>query len=192
MLGLRSINALRVGAAALLLAWMVGCAPGYDLPPLEKFNGEIYRLGVGDQIRVLTYGVEQLSGTFRINDAGDIQLPLVGSFHAAGRSTGELRAALAAEMEGKKLLRDPSVSVEVAEYRPIFVLGEVNRPGQFAYQPRMKALTAVAIAGGFTYRAVQSYMMTLRSTGSEPVTGRLNPEAFVAPGDVITVIERYF
>jgi polysaccharide export outer membrane protein len=177
----------------MTLALLVsGCSPGASLPPLPAYNGAHYQLGVGDQVRLLTFGVEQLSGTFRINDSGNIELPLVGSFHAAGQSTSELRDALAAELESRKLLRSPSVSVEVLEYRPIFVLGEVNRPGQYPYQPGMKMLTAVAVAGGFTYRAVQDRVQVLRSTDSPPFTGRADLDAYVAPADVITVLERYF
>jgi polysaccharide export outer membrane protein len=187
----RSFPGFRVLLGAMLML-VAGCAPGSDLPPLENYAGGSYQLGVGDQIRLLTFGVEQLSGTFRVNDSGDVELPLVGTFHAAGRSTRELRAALARELETRQLLRDPSLSIEVVEYRPIFVLGEVSRPGQYAYQPGMKMLTAVAVAGGFTYRAVDSRVQALRSTGPVPVTGRAALDAYVAPGDVITVLERYF
>jgi polysaccharide export outer membrane protein len=174
-----------------MLTLVVGCSPGSTLPPLENYNGASYKLGVGDQIRVITFGVEQLSAPFRVNDAGDIELPLIGSFHAAGLSTRELRLELAAALEAQKILSAPSVSIEVVEYRPIFVLGEVNRPGQYAYQPGMKMLTAVAVAGGFTYRAVQVRVQVLRH-GPVPITGRADVDAFVAPGDVVTVLERYF
>src|SRR4051812_27364811 len=86
---------------ALMLTLVVGCSPGSTLPPLENFNGGSYKLGVGDQIRVITFGVEQLSATFRVNDAGDIELPLIGSFRAAGLSTRELRLELAAALEAQ-------------------------------------------------------------------------------------------
>lgn len=193
MSAFRPVLALRAVLGGLMLLTLIaGCVPGSSLPPIENYNGGGYQLGVGDQIRLLTFGVEQLTGTFRVNDSGDIELPLVGSFHAAGRSTRELRDALASELEARKLLHAPSVSVEVVEYRPIFVLGEVNRPGQYPYQPGMKMLTAVAVAGGFTYRAVQDHVQVLRSMGPVPITGRANLDAFVAPGDVMTVLERYF
>ena len=68
----------------------------------------------------------------------------------------------------------------------------MNRPGQYPYQPGMKMLTAVAVAGGFTYRAVDNRVKVLRSASPEPVTGRADLDNFVAPGDVITVLERYF
>lgn len=187
-----TIRSRRVVVGGLMTMLISGCVPGSSLPPLQSYAGTTYQLGVGDQVRVLTFGVEPLTGTFRVNDTGDIDLPLVGSFRAAGRSTQELRKALAAELEARRLLRDPNLSIEVVEYRPIFVLGEVSRPGQFPYQPGMKMLTAVAVAGGFTYRAVQDHVQALRSTSPTPVTGRAPLDAFVAPGDVITVLERWF
>lgn len=178
--------------APMTVLAVAGCTPGTGLPPLPAYNGATYVLGVGDQIRLLTFGVDALSGTFRVNDSGDVELPLVGSFRAVDRSTRDLRDALVRELESRRLLQSPSVSIEVVEYRPIFVLGEVNRPGQFPYQPGMKMLTAVAVAGGFTYRAVEGHVQALRTIGTTTVTGRAGLDAFVAPGDVITVLERYF
>lgn len=187
-----TIRSRRAVVGGIMMLLTSGCVPGSSLPTLENYAGATYQLGVGDQVRVLTFGVESLTGTFRVNDTGDIDLPLLGSFRAAGRSTQELRKALAAELETRRLLRDPNLSIEVVEYRPIFVLGEVSRPGQFPYQPGMKMLTAVAVAGGFTYRAVQDHVQALRSTNATPITGRAPLDAFVAPGDVITVLERWF
>jgi polysaccharide export outer membrane protein len=181
-------------AAFLMLVLMAisGCSPGYGLPPLQSYDGETYRLGVGDQVRLITAGVEQLSGTFRVDDAGNLEVPLLGSFRAEGLTPREFRTALQAELEKQKLLTEPRISVEVLEYRPIYVLGEVNKPGPYPYRPGMRALTAVAVAGGFTYRAVRSHVEALRSVGSEALNGRLDIDAFVAPGDVVTVLERYF
>lgn len=104
----------------------------------------------------------------------------------------ELEGAVAGGLKERKILRDPSVSVEVLAYRPVFVLGEVAKPGQYPYQPGMSALTAVAIAGGFTYRAVQDYMSVIRSTGGTAVEGIAQPSSFSAPGDVIKVFARRF
>ena len=91
-----------------------------------------------------------------------------------------------------QLIRDPSVSVEVSAYRPIFVLGEVNHPGQFPYQPGMTVVTAAAVAGGFTYRAVEDRASIVRSIDGKAVEGRATRETYVRPGDVITIYERRF
>jgi polysaccharide export outer membrane protein len=95
-------------------------------------------------------------------------------------------------LRARKLLSEPSVVVEIVRYRPIFVLGEVKSPGPFPYQPHMTMLTAVALAGGFTPRAVKSRAEVVRTGAGASVDGRLDPQSKVDPGDVITVLERNF
>lgn len=181
--------------AGLLMAAglaMSGCSPGRDLPPLPPGRTEGYRLGVGDQLRLIVFGEDQLTGEFRVDDQGRIDVPLIGSVSAAGLSPQELGTAIAAQLKRKNLLRNPSVSVEVAAYRPVFVLGEVAKPGQYAYQPGMTVLTAIAIGGGYTYRAVRDYVSVVRTRDGQAVTGKAFPSTFVVPGDVINVFERLF
>jgi polysaccharide export outer membrane protein len=175
-----------------LLAPAACSAPGSDLPPLPQIAPAPYSLGAGDQLRIITFGEETLTCDFRVNDSGNVALPLVGTVHAAGLSSAELEAAVARALQRSNLVREPSVSVEVTAYRPIFVLGEVNKPGQFAYQPGMTVVTAVALAGGFTYRAVDAYAAIVRTVEGAAVEGRAVRQAYVQPGDVITVFERRF
>lgn len=175
--------------AALLLA---GCAPGRDLQALPDYQAQGYRLGGGDQVRIITFGEDQLTGEFRVDDQGRIAVPLLGGVQAAGLTPQLLEAAIAGDLRKRNLLRDPSVSVEVLAYRPVFVLGEVAKPGQYPYQPGMTVLTSVAIAGGFTYRGYQEYASVIRTTGRAATEGRAEPSAFLAPGDVIKVFERRF
>ena len=176
----------------MLLALLCGCAPGGNLAPLPDYKAESYRLGAGDQVRVIVYGEDQLTGEFRVDDQGRIAMPLLGGVRAAGLSPQGLDQVISQELRRRNLLRDPSVSVEVLAYRPVFILGEVAKPGQYPFQPGMTVLTAVAVAGGYTYRAVQDYASVLRTGGGQAVEGRALPRAFVAPGDVITVYERRF
>ena len=180
------------GLLGVLLA-VAGCAPGGDLPWLAAPPTAAYRLGPGDQVRMLTYGVEQLSGPFRVGDTGNVDLPLLGPVHAAGLTTGQLGSEIARELVAQKLMREPSVAVEVEEFRPIFILGEVNKPGQYPYKPGMTVLTAVAVAGGFTYRAVEGYASVVRATKDGGTTvGRVLPQSTIAPGDVVRIFERHF
>jgi polysaccharide biosynthesis/export protein len=187
-------------AALLSLAsfGLTGCAgPGADLPPLPAAPQRAYRLGAGDQVRILVYGEDQLSGEYRVNDTGGIALPLIGSIRAAGSSTAELESTVAGALKKSGMLRDPTVAAEVIAYRPIFVLGEVNKPGQYPYQPGMTVVTAVAVAGGFTYRAIDDYAAVIRifgpgTPGGRAVEGRAARQDFVQPGDVITIYERRF
>lgn len=182
----------RVLPAIALGALLMSCSPGGDLPPLPDYQAQGYRLGGGDQVRIITFGEDQLTGEFRVDDQGRIAVPLLGGVTAAGLTPQELEAAVAGGLRKRNLLRSPSVSVEVLAYRPIFVLGEVAKPGQYPYQPGMTVLTSVAVAGGFTYRAVQDYTSVIRTGGGKATEGRAPPSAFVAPGDVIKVFERRF
>ena len=182
--------ALRWSLLALLL--LVGCSRIKNLPPLPEPADTAYRLGVGDQVRLLTFGEESLSEIFRVNDAGSIALPLLGPVPARGRTTDELSRHIASELARRGLIRDASVAVEIVDYRPVFILGEVNRPGQYPYQPGMTVLSFTAIAGGFTYRAVQDQAAVVRLIEGQPVEGRAGPLTVLRPGDVVTVYERIF
>lgn len=174
---------------AILLS---GCSPGRDVPPVTPYVSTTYHLGIGDRIRLITFGEQALSQDFIVGDGGTISVPLLGTVHAAGLTVGELGTAVAAELRQRKFYRDPSVVAEIEVYRPIFVLGEVAKPGQYPYQPGMTMLTAVAVAGGYTYRSVEDYAYVVRPTDTSSSIGKIMPQDFVKPGDVIKVYERFF
>jgi polysaccharide biosynthesis/export protein len=174
----------------LLLA---GCGgPGSGLPPIPPSEPGAYHLGPGDQIRIITLGEDRLTGEFRVNDSGAISLPLLGTVPVAGLTTAELEHILGEALVKAQLIRDPSVSVEVSTYRPIFVLGEVNKPGEYPYQPGMTVVSAVAVAGGYTYRAVEDRASIVRGSEGKAVEWRAERQTYVRPGDVITIYERSF
>jgi polysaccharide export outer membrane protein len=178
-------------ALAALLA-LPGCTAGANLAPLPDEANAAYNLGPGDEIRVITVGEDALSGDFHVSDAGNIALPMLGPVKAAGMTTTQLSDEIANEAKTHSILNDPSVSVEVTNYRPIFVLGEVSKPGQYPFQPGMTVLTAVTVAGGFTYRAVEDYASIVRNDGKTSVEGKVQRQSFVKPGDVLTIYERHF
>jgi|SRR5580698_5327679 len=191
------LNRAKPGALAFpVLLSLTGCMPGGNLATLPPPTDESYRLGSGDQIRVITYDEPQLTNTFTVGDDGKVAFPLVGTQNASGLTPGQFASNISAALVSSKLISQPSVSVEVTTYRPISVLGEVNHPGQYPYQPGMTTLDAVALAGGFTYRAVTDYASDWRSNGQKPgsaaIEGKIGPGSKLEPGDVITVFERYF
>ena len=179
---------LTLAAAALSSC----AAPGGDLPDLPPVPTGHYILGAGDRIRIITFGAEQLTGEFRVGDSGDVALPLIGNVRAAGLTSRELEHRLTAALVHTGMFKQPSVAVEVARYRPIFILGEVKKPGQYPYQPGMTVLTSVAIAGGFTYRAIESTFSVIRTTRGRTIEARANRQSLLQPGDVVTVYERHF
>jgi polysaccharide export outer membrane protein len=179
----------------LVMLALAGCMPGQNLAMLPSSQDESYQLGPGDQIRVITYDETQLSNTFTVGDDGKIAFPLIGNVMASGHTPNQVASEIAASLQNSKLVNQPSVSVEVVQYRPVSVLGEVNHPGQYPYQPGMTTLDAVALAGGFTYRAVTGYASDWRTADqgtADAVKGKVGPGSRLEPGDVITVYERYF
>jgi polysaccharide export outer membrane protein len=186
---------LRLALVALPAgAGLAACAaPGAGLPPLPETRGGAYRLGPDDELRVTVFNDPRLTGEFRVSDAGTLALPLVGSVPAAGLTTSEVERAVEREMAGKGLFRDPNVAAQVTKYRPIFVLGMAERPGQYLYQPGMTVLTAVAVAGGFNYRAVQDVVSVTRiGEDGQAREFRAGRDSLLQPGDVVNVFERRF
>jgi polysaccharide export outer membrane protein len=171
---------------------LASCSSASDLPPLPQTQPGPYRLSVNDQIRVVTFGQDQLTGQFRVDDRGKIAIALLGAIQADGLTTAELERSIERELKAQQLLADPRVAVEIVGYRPIFILGEVTKPGEYAYQPGMTVLTAVALAGGFTYRARTDSAAILRATDHDALESKAPRSATVLPGDVITIQERIF
>ncbi|MGD1933418.1 MAG: polysaccharide biosynthesis/export family protein [Candidatus Phaeomarinobacter sp.] len=147
-----------------------------------------YRLDAGDQLRVIVFGQEALTGTYRVDDGGSIAMPLLPPVGVRGLTTAQTKAAIEQALS-QTLLRNPNVSVEVATFRPFFILGQVNQPGQYPFVSGMTVETAVAIAGGYTFRANTSRVRITRAAVNEFKTGT---GAQVMPGDTIFVRERYF
>jgi polysaccharide export outer membrane protein len=182
----------RLAPALALAGLMAGCAPGGNLRALPDYTPGAYKLGGGDQLRIITFGNDQLTGQFRVDDQGKIAMPLIGNVDASGLTPSDLASKLSETLKEQKFLKDPSVSVEVLAYRPIYVLGEVAKPGQYPYTPGMTTLTAVAIAGGYTYRAFEDYASDIRTGGGTAEEGKITPRSFLAPGDVVKIYERHF
>ena len=146
-----------------------------------------YDLGIGDQLRVTVFGQEELSGEFEVDSGGRITLPLVGDMRVVNSSVDDVEDMIVDALS-PDYLQNPVVSVEVLTYRDFFIIGEVANPGPYAYVGKMTVITAVAMAGGFTYRAVEDEF-TISRDGQEFAAGK---ESSVLPGDVIEVRERFF
>lgn len=181
------------GLALIGCAVLTACQPGADLTPLTSAPEAPYRLGVDEQIRIITFGQEQLTGQFLINDRGNVAIPLLGAIKAEGLTTTELERSIERHLIEKKVFLTPSVSVEVVAYRPVYILGEVTKPGEYPYKPNSTVLSMIARAGGYTYRAQTEYTSIVRNDdGRHLVEGKVQRSTAVRPGDVINVFERYY
>ncbi len=152
---------------------------------------QVYVLGSGDQLRVNVFGQPDLSGLFEVDGTGEISLPLIGEVQALGQSTRALEQEITS-MLADGYLNDPKVSIEVANYRPFYVLGEVGAPGEYPYNSGLTVLNAVASAGGFTYRANKKVVYIRSFEGTDEVAVRLDSTVQVQPGDTLRIGERLF
>jgi polysaccharide export outer membrane protein len=172
------------GAGALAACSTIPSTPEDQAIPSE------YRLGPGDQLRITVFNEQDLTGTYLVGSQGTISYPLVSEVPAAGLTipefTQNLQTALGA------YLRNPDVSVEVANYRPFYILGEVQRPGTYPYSAGLTMLNAVATAGGFTYRANRNRVFVRHANETIEHAYPLTIALPVLPGDTIRIGERLF
>lgn len=153
---------------------------------------ENYRLGSGDRVRVTVYGQPELTGEYAVDGSGQMSYPLVGQIRAGGLTAHQLEQALIGKLS-PDYLKNPSISVEVLTYRPFYIVGEVRTPGSYPFVNGMTVLNAVALAGGFTYRAREnSFYVTRTAEDGSKNKISAGADATILPGDIITVRERYF
>lgn len=174
--------------AAIFLLAACGTPQLSERAPVGNFE---YRIGAGDRLRVATYGEDRLTGEFTVNAAGAVSFPLLGPVPAAGQTVPEFNVSLRALL-ASQFMRNPQVTVEMVNFRPVYILGEVQRPGEFPFGDRMSIYALVAKAGGFTYRANQGYVFVRGEDETEERAVRLSSGTAVHPGDTIRIPERTF
>lgn len=151
-----------------------------------------YRLGAEDEITLKIYGEDDLSGTYKIQNSGSVTIPLIGETTLSGCTLGQAERLLFTKFTDGYLI-DPSIAISVSKHRPFYILGEVREPGRYDYIVDMNGLQAVAMAGGFTYRADKKSAKILRGQkNAQPVYERVLLEQNIHPGDVIFIKERFF
>lgn len=150
-----------------------------------------YRFGPGDQLKITVFGEPDLSGAYAVNAQGAISFPLIGDVAATSLTADEL-VALLMERLREGYLRQPRISLEVTNYRPFYILGEVSSPGTYPYVANLTVLNAVATAGGFTYRANRRKVFIRRADQEGESAIKLTSTTPVLPGDTIRIPERRF
>ncbi len=197
---------LAVMALALSLLGLAGCSFSSDAPPPTSTAGAAggatnpqavqdvaagYTLGPGDRVRVTVFRHEDLSGEFELDGSGDFALPLIGEIKAGGKTSRQLESDIEQSLKDGGYLVNPQVGLEVLNYRPFYIIGEVNQPGSYPYVNGMTVVNAVALAGGYSYRASQT-SITITRGGAEGQRFSAGPTTQVLPGDIINVPERFF
>lgn len=176
--------ALGAGASAL-----AACGTT-ESTPIDVAERAEYRLGAGDELRITVFGETDLTGQFRVGSQGTIAYPLVGDVNAAGLTVTEFTTALQQALLA--YIRAPNVSVQVTNFRPFYILGEVQRPGTYEYSTDLTVLNAVATAGGFTYRANRRRVYIRRANETDERSYPLTIATPVLPGDTVRIGERLF
>ncbi len=182
-------------AAAVLLS---ACAGGslsssqqQALAVAEAAAAAPPKLQPGDKITITVYGEESLSGNYQLDQSGQISLPLAGTVEAKGLTQAQLEHLLAKKFRSE-YLKHPRVTVTITTLQPYYIMGEVKNPGQFPYQSGLNVLTALAIAGGPTYRASRTNVEIQRRGDSRMHDYPISAKVPILPGDVIKVPQRYF
>jgi polysaccharide export outer membrane protein len=184
--------------AIVLLAGLqvAGCYTDYGPVEIEtrpiSLAGVATHLQAGDKLKVTIYGEEALTGEYDVNPGGYVSMPLVGTIRAAGRTRSELERDIANRYRSGGFLQDPKVTVAVLQFQPFYIMGEAERPGEYPFRSGLNVHSAVAMAGGFTYRASRSSVL-IRHAGEQVWREySLTEPVPITPGDLIRVPERYF
>lgn len=186
-----SLRSTSLAKSLAVLLTLVAWLPFAQTTWAETTPEKEYIVAIGDTLSVEVFGHEDLSGECQVDGNGRCSLPLINFVGAVGLTVSELERAVVDRLR-PDYLKNPQVRVKVIEYRPIFILGEVRRPGSYPYSVGMTVVNAVALAGGYTYRAARRKIAVTRAD-DEVGNGELKGENIVLqPGDVIEVPERFF
>lgn len=185
------LRAATAAGALLALGTLTACGGATNALPDLPVQQSQYQLGQGDRVLVTVFGQEELTGERVVDGSGNISMPLIGAVKAGGSTADELASTISAGLS-PKYLNDPKVNVQVLDYRPFYIVGEVQKPGSYPYVDGMSVMNAVALAGGFTYRAREDAVYITRKADPEQAKRTAGVNAPVQPGDVVMVRERYF
>jgi polysaccharide export outer membrane protein len=179
-------------ASALTLSGCAGDRPiTGSAQALQQAQATSYKLSTGDKLHIVVFGENNLSGDYIVTPEGTIGFPLVGDIPAAGLTVSQLQKSVSASL-ANRYVQNPRVTVDASSLRPFYILGEVNKPGQYSYVPDLTAMAAVATAQGFTYRADMSYIFIRHARDASEKEYPLTATTMIEPGDTIRVTQRYF
>jgi polysaccharide export outer membrane protein len=194
-IGLNPLRALFFLFSILGVFWLAASDHAHAQTPTEPADvGKVssdYRLGPGDKLKITVFGNQDVSGEAVIDPQGKVAIPLLGQVDAGGQTVADVQKTITDALN-KDYIVDPKVTIEVLNYRPFFILGEVNKPGSYFYIAGLNLRQAVAIGGGYTRRARTSEALIHRIGGNGEETITANPETLILPGDTVDVPRRLF
>ncbi|MFV0645149.1 MAG: polysaccharide biosynthesis/export family protein [Sphingomonadaceae bacterium] len=191
---LSSPNIAKVAAIMLAGAGLTGCTTAnlQGLPSMSATQQDEYRVNSGDKIRIAIQDIETADGEYTVDGSGAISLPLVKDIKVRGLTYRQIEDGIETAYLNAGILTSPIVNVQPVHLRTFYIMGEVNRPGEFDYREGMTVFGALSAAGGYTYRARTGEVALTRSVDGQDVTSRGTENTLVLPGDRIRVYERWF
>jgi len=167
--------------------WAHGETP--QAPPSQLST---YKLGSGDLISIRVLGEDDLKRErIRLSDAGTVSFPVLGEIKVKGMTVGALEDYITQQLKGRYLV-NPHVTVSIDEYRNYFVNGQVEKPGGYQYSPGLTVRKAISVAGGFKERAARDKISIIRDDDATQTPRKVDQNAMVYPGDILTVEESFF
>lgn len=170
---------------------VVAQTPATPAPQATAVQDGNYKLAPGDKVNIVVFDEPSMSGEFVVSSSGELAFPLVGNVQVQGMTLNDFQVALVNRLQ-PDILKNPKVTVSVLNYRPFYILGEVNQPGEYPYADNLNVLNAVAKASGFTYRAKTTKVYIRRAGETAEQVYDVGSDVKIAPGDTIRVAERYF
>jgi len=155
----------------------------------NNLSAAAYRLTPGDRVRVSVFDLAAESMEYVIDDTGTISIPALEPVVIKGATTKEAAGTIAQAYGKAGLFKKARVSVDVVSFGPFYVLGEIAKPGEFAYRPGMSLFAAVALAGGHTYRANRGRVFIRRASDTVETEYDVTADIAILPGDVVRIPE---
>jgi polysaccharide export outer membrane protein len=160
------LNRLLRGLAALLV--LAFSAPGFTATPAPAAASpapEAYTVKPGDVLSISVWKEPDLQGPVLVRPDGSFSFPLAGQMDARGKTVGDLQQLVTEKL--RKFISDPVVTVSIQEVKgnKVYVLGQVNKPGEFIVNPRVDVMQALSMAGGTTPFAALGDIVILRRDG---------------------------
>lgn len=171
---------------------LASCGGPSSLASLPSPPSGEYRVNTGDTLQIAVQDIEAADGEYTVDETGSISLPMVKEIEVRGLTFREISTKIEQQYRSAGILTAPIVNVQPANLRPYYVIGEVNRPGEFSYRQGMTVLAAISAAGGYTYRASRGEVEVTRNIDGREVVGRADETTVILPGDRIRVFERWF
>ncbi len=170
---------------------ITGCNESPTVATAPPVQAE-YVLSAGDTVHLVVYGDETITGDYMLDKRGIVTIPLIGDVHAAGLTKAALQADITTRLTSQGFLQKPYVTVDLTGLQPIYILGEVKNPGSYDYKPSLDVFKALALAGGYTPRAVKDKVIISRTGLKGRVSFYAGEDTPLMPGDSTKVAQRIF